>query len=178
MGFVNIFAWSLPSQLCVFVRFENSSLPRVWKVSKLVFIFNSWLCFTLDKVMNTELKDHGIGKLPPPFVIHHQFWQARGVPDELVKRVICACIREICFFREFMGLKIQRFSWSPLAWHLYTRQLACEPQTESLAHFSVAAGMEQEKNDQLSIEVRYPATCRMLLLLYLYARTNNAKSSW
>ena len=37
-----------------------------------------------------------------------------------------------------MGLKRQIFSWSLLARHLYTRQLACEPQTGSLAYFSVA----------------------------------------
>ena len=44
----------------------------------------------------------------------------------------------ICFFRDFMGLKSHKFSWSLLAWHLYTRQLACEPQTGSVACLSVA----------------------------------------
>ena len=39
MDFVNIFVCSHPSQLSVFVRFENSSLPRIWKVSNLVSIF-------------------------------------------------------------------------------------------------------------------------------------------
>ena len=37
-----------------------------------------------------------------------------------------------------MELKRQNFSWSLLALHLYTRQLACEPETGSLAYFSVA----------------------------------------
>ena len=36
-----------------------------------------------------------------------------------------------------MGLNRQKFSWSLLARHRYTRQLACEPQTGSLAQFSV-----------------------------------------
>ena len=36
MDFFNVFAWSHTSQLRVFVRFENSSLPRVWKVSNLL----------------------------------------------------------------------------------------------------------------------------------------------
>ena len=49
-----------------------------------------------------------------------------------------AGIREICFFRNFMGLKRQNFSWSLLTRHLYTRQLVWEPQTGSLAYFSVA----------------------------------------
>ena len=37
-----------------------------------------------------------------------------------------------------MGLKRQKLFWSLLARHLYTRQLACDPQTGSLAYFSVA----------------------------------------
>ena len=37
MDFVNIFACSHLSQLCVFVRFENCSLPRIWKASNLFF---------------------------------------------------------------------------------------------------------------------------------------------
>ena len=57
---------------------------------------------------------------------------------ELAKRVICACMRKICFFRDFMGLKRQKFSRSLLARHLYKRQLACEPQTGSLAYLPVA----------------------------------------
>ena len=38
---------------------------------------------------------------------NRQCWQAPDVPAELAKRVICACIREIYFFRDFMGLKGQ-----------------------------------------------------------------------
>ena len=56
MGFVNIFALSLPSQLRVFVRFENSSLPRIWKVPNLVFIFNILFGFMLYKMMATGVK--------------------------------------------------------------------------------------------------------------------------
>ena len=67
--------------------------------------------------------------IQPVAAFYRQRWQAPDVPSELAKRVICACIREICFFRDFMGLKRQKFSWSLLARHLYTRQLACEPQT-------------------------------------------------
>ena len=40
MDFINIFACLHLSKLCVFVRFENCSLPRIWKASNLVFIFN------------------------------------------------------------------------------------------------------------------------------------------
>ena len=55
-GFVNIFAWSPPSQLRVFVRFENSSLPRIWKLSNLVSLFNILLRFMLNKMMATGVK--------------------------------------------------------------------------------------------------------------------------
>ena len=76
------------------------------------------------------------------------------MPAELAKKVICACMRELCFFRDFMGLKRQKFFWSRLARHLYTRQLACEPQTGSPAYFSVAvrnlSQERNEKNDQFS----------------------------
>ena len=56
MGFANIFTWSLPSQLRVFVHFENSSLPGIWKVSNLDFIFNILFRFTLNKIMVTGVK--------------------------------------------------------------------------------------------------------------------------
>ena len=49
-----------------------------------------------------------------------------------------------------MGLKRQKFSCSLLTRHLYTRQLACEPQTGSLAYLSVAVRNGTEKNDQFS----------------------------
>ena len=51
MDFVHIFARSHPSQLRAFVRFENSSLPRISKVSDLVFIFNSLFSFTFNKMI-------------------------------------------------------------------------------------------------------------------------------
>ena len=60
------------------------------------------------------------------------------MPAERAQIVICARIHEICFFRNFMGLKSQKFSWSLLARHLYKRQLACKLQTGSLAFPSVA----------------------------------------
>ena len=72
---------------------------------------------------------------------YRQRWQAPDVPAELAKRVICACIREMCF----MGLKRQKFSWPLLTRNLYTRQLACEPQTGSLAYFSVAVRNGKKK---------------------------------
>ena len=40
---------------------------------------------------------------------HREHWQAPDVPAELAKRVICACIREICFFRFSMGPKVINF---------------------------------------------------------------------
>ena len=52
-----------------------------------------------------------------------QRWQAPDVPAELAKRVICACIREICFFRFSMGPNSHKFSTSVLTRHLYTGQL-------------------------------------------------------
>ena len=67
-GFVDIFEWSLPSQLRVFVRFENSSLLRIWKMSNLVLIFKISFRFTLNKMMVTGVKDHGVVKLLSPFV--------------------------------------------------------------------------------------------------------------
>ena len=53
-------------------------------------------------------------------------------------------------FLFFMGLKRQKFSWSLLARHFYTRQLACEPQTGSLAYFLVAVRNGTKENDQFS----------------------------
>ena len=41
--------------------------------------------------------------------VNRQRWQAPDVPDELAKRIIYACIRAICFFRDFMGLKRQHY---------------------------------------------------------------------
>ena len=55
MDLVNIFAWSHPSQLRVFVRFENSSLPRIWKMSNSVLVFNILFRFTLNKIMFTRV---------------------------------------------------------------------------------------------------------------------------
>ena len=107
---------------------------------------------------------------------NRQRWQAPDVPAELAKRVICACIREICSFRDLMGLKSRIFSWSLLAQHFYTRQLACEPRTERVAFRN---GTKQRP--VLSIEGHpegHPETCRLLILLQIYARTNNAKNSW
>ena len=56
-----------------------------------------------------------------------------------------------------MGLKGQKFSWSLLARHFYTRQLTCEPQTGSLAYFSVAVRNGTKKRPVFSIEVLHPA---------------------
>ena len=89
------------------------------------------------------------------FCFDRQRWQAPDVSAELVKRVIRACINEIRSFGDFMGLKRQKFSWSLLARHLYTRQLACEPQTGSLAYFSVAVRNGTQKNDQFSLSKFY-----------------------
>ena len=94
------------------------------------------------------------------------------------RRVICACISEICIFRDFMGLKRQTFSLSLLTRHLYTRKFACEPETGSLAHFSVAARNGTKKRPVFSVEVLHPEACRLLRLLCFYTRTNNVKSSW
>ena len=69
---------------------------------------------------------------------NRQRWQAPDVPVELAKRVICGCIREICFFRDRMGPKSHKFSSSLLTRHLYTRQLSCEPQTGSAVCLSFA----------------------------------------
>ena len=56
MDFVNIFACSHPSQLHVFVRFEKFSLPRISKVSNLVFIFNILFSITLKGELQRENK--------------------------------------------------------------------------------------------------------------------------
>ena len=40
------------------VRFEKFSLPRIWKVPNLVFIFNILFRFTPNKMMDLELNDH------------------------------------------------------------------------------------------------------------------------
>ena len=89
------------------------------------------------------------------------------MPAELAKRVTCACIHEISFFRDFMGLKSHKFSWSLLARHLYTRQLACEPQKGSVACLSVAVTNGTKKRPVLSVEGLHPEKCRLLLLLLL-----------
>ena len=47
-------------------------------------------------------------------------------------RVYARYARGICFFfRKFMGLSSQKFSWSLFTRNLYTRKLACEPPTGS-----------------------------------------------
>ena len=79
--------------------------------------------------------------------------------------------------QRFYGAEKTKFSWSLLTPHLYTRQLAFEPQTGSLAS-QLLSGTERKNRPVLSIEVLHPATYRRLLLLYHYARTNSAKSSW
>ena len=93
------------------------------------------------------------------------------VPAELPKRVICACILEICFFRDFMGLKSHR---SLLARHRYTKQLACEPVSQLLSRM-------EHKNDQcsqLKVYIQKHASCCCCFYCASYARTNNAKNSW
>ena len=50
--------------------------------------------------------------------------------------------------------------------YLYTRQLACEPQTGSVACLSVAVRNGTKKRPVLSIEGLHPETCRLLLLIY------------
>ena len=57
---------------------------------------------------------------------YRQRWQAPDVPAKLAKRVICTCIREICFFRFSVGPKSHKFSTSILTRHLHTRQLVTE----------------------------------------------------
>ena len=49
------------------------------------------------------------------------------------------------FLQRFYGAQKTKICWSLLARHLYTRQLACEPQTGSLAYFSVAVRNGKEK---------------------------------
>ena len=80
---------------------------------------------------------------------------------KLAKRVICACIREICFFKDFMALKSHKFSWPLLARHLYTRQLACEPQTGSVACLSVAVrnGTKKDQFSRLKVYIQKHAGC-------------------
>ena len=107
---------------------------------------------------------------------YRQRWQAPGVPAELAKRVIRSCIRETCFFGNFMGLKSKKFSSSLLTRHLYTRQLACEPQTGGLDNLSVAVRNERKMTSS-PIESLHLETCRPLLLLCLYARTKHAENS-
>ena len=53
MGFVK-FVTTFPAA-CV-SWFENSSLPTIWKVTNLVFIFNILFRFTLNKMMVTGVK--------------------------------------------------------------------------------------------------------------------------
>ena len=42
-------------------------------------------------------------------MLYRQRWQAPDVPAELAKRIICACIREICFLEILWGLKDKIF---------------------------------------------------------------------
>ena len=109
----------------VFTYLLNIPLASVDYISFIVLQRNSFLASHVMKSSNGQrLTCH----------IHHT--NHLGLHQTCLpswqKRVICACIREICFFRDFMGLKRQKFSWSLLTRHLYTRQLACEPQTGCL----------------------------------------------
>ena len=77
------------------------------------------------------------------------------------------------FLQRFYGLKRQKFSWSLLARHLYAR-LTCESQT---AYFLGCCQKRNEKTTSSLDRSLHPATCRLLLFLYRYATTNNAKRS-
>ena len=78
-----------------------------------------------------------------------------------------------------MGLKRQKFSWSLLARHLYTRQLACEPQTGSITYFSVAV-RNGKKNDQFSRSKFYiqqhAGYCARTTVLKVYGNLNKGAS--
>ena len=54
--FCSYFRMVTPSQRRAFVHFENSPLPRIWKVSVSVFTFNILFRFILNKMMVTEVK--------------------------------------------------------------------------------------------------------------------------
>ena len=94
------------------------------------------------------------------------------------ENIICACIHEICFFRDFMGLKRQNFPWSLLTQHLYTRQLACEPQTGSLAYFSVVV-RDRTKKTTSSLDPSSPSSNMQAAAFAVpLCKDNSAKSSW
>ena len=89
MDFVNIFAWSHPSQLRVFVRFENSYSPGIWKMSNLVFIFNILFSFTLDKMMVIGVKK--IMNWQVAITICNSFWLQTANGDNnpyILQRII------------------------------------------------------------------------------------------
>ena len=65
---------------------------------------------------------------------NRQRWQAPDVSAELAKSHLRVYTRDM-FIQRFYGAQKTKIF---LAWHLYTRQLACEPQTGSLAYFPVA----------------------------------------
>ena len=87
-------------------------------------MFQEFRMSTLGELNCHFLNDDVIIKNFP--LSNRQRWQAPDVPDELAKRVICAGIGEICFFKFFMGPKSHKFSTSVLTRHLYTRQLVTE----------------------------------------------------
>ena len=73
---------------------------------------------------------------------NRQRWQAPNVPAELAKTVT----REICFSEILWGSKDKTFlGLFSLGIIIQMRQLACEPQTGSLAIFQLLSGMERKK---------------------------------
>ena len=79
-----------------------------------------------------------------------------------------------------MGLKRQKVSWSPLIRHLYTRQLACEPRTGSLAHFSVAIRNRKKKRisslDRRSTSSHMQAAVQGQIVLKVHGNLNKRAS--
>ena len=78
----------------------------------------------------------------PVFNYYRQRWQAPDVPAEKESSVR--------IYARYVSseMKRQKFSWSLLTLHLYTKQLACELQTGSLAHCSVPVRNGTKRNDQ------------------------------
>ena len=68
--------------------------------------------------------------------------------------------RDIFLQRFYGAQKRQKFSWSLLARHLYTRQLACELPIGSLAYFSVAVRNGTKKGTTSSHD-RSSTSCNM-----------------
>ena len=102
--------------------------------------------------------------------------QAPDLPAELAKIVTCACIREIVSLEILRGSEVENVLGHFWLAIFIQDNLPVNLKQKCSLSLSCCQQRNGKKRPVLSIEGPHPETCRLLLLLLcLYARTNNAK---